>query len=167
MNDRIRISPVRVVNADGEMLGEMETEAALKLAQDAGLDLVEVSPEARPPVCRILDFGKLQYEKQKKSGGTKQHKTQLKQIRLRAKTGEHDIQVKVERARKFLERKDKVKVNVLFHGRENAHHDRGREMLQDIITRLEDIAIVEQPVKMESGRMMSMMLAPSKAIAAK
>ena len=167
MNDRIRISPVRVVNADGEMLGEMETEAALKLAQDAGLDLVEVSPEARPPVCRILDFGKLQYEKQKKSGGTKQHKTQLKQIRLRAKTGEHDIQVKVERARKFLERKDKVKVNVLFRGRENAHHDRGREMLQDIITRLEDIAIVEQPVKMESGRMMSMMLAPSKAIAAK
>lgn len=160
MNDRIRISPIRVVNADGEMLGEMETDAALRLAQDQGLDLVEVSPDARPPVCRIMNYGKVLYERQKKSGGSKQHKTQLKQLRLRAKTGQHDIEVKVNKAREFLARRDKVKINVMFRGRENAHHDRGREMLEEIIKSLEDIASVEQPPKMESGRMMSVMLAP-------
>lgn len=142
------------------MLGEMETDAALRLAQDQGLDLVEVSPEARPPVCRIMNYGKVLYERQKKSGGSKQHKTQLKQLRLRAKTGQHDIDVKVSKARQFLSRRDKVKINVMFRGRENAHHDRGREMLEEIIKSLEDIASVEQPPKMESGRMMSVMLAP-------
>ena len=88
MNERIRISPIRVVNADGEMLGEMETEEALKLAIEQGLDLVEVSPDARPPVCRIMNYGKVIYERQKKTSGSKQHKTQLKQLRLRAKTGD-------------------------------------------------------------------------------
>lgn len=161
MNDKIRISPVRVVSADGEMLGEMETLQALEIASEQGLDLVEVSPEARPPVCRIMDYGKVQYQRQKKTSGPKQHKTQLKQIRLRAKTGQHDIDVKVSRARGFLERKDKVKINVLFRGRENAHHDRGREMLNEIIESLQDVAIVEQYPRMESGRMMSTMLAPS------
>ncbi len=160
MNDRIRISPIRVVNSDGEMLGEMETEAALQISQEQGLDLVEVSPEARPPVCRIMNYGKVLYERQKKTGGGKQHKTQLKQLRLRAKTGQHDIEVKVNKAREFLARRDKVKINVMFRGRENAHHDRGREMLEEIIKSLEDIAIVEQPPRMESGRMMSVMLAP-------
>lgn len=161
MNDRIRVSPIRVVSAEGEMLGEMETAAALQIAMDAGLDLVEVSPQAQPPVCRIMDFGKAQYQKQKKSAGPKQHKTQLKQIRLRAKTGQHDVEVKVAKAREFLSRKDKVKVNVLFRGRENAHHDRGRDLLQEIIELIGDIAIVEQPPRMESGRAMSMLLAPS------
>jgi translation initiation factor IF-3 len=160
MNEQIRISPVRVVNAEGEMLGEMETAKALQLASSDGLDLVEVSPEARPPVCRIMDYGKVQYQRQKKSSGPKQHRTQLKQIRLRAKTGQHDIDVKVNKAREFLQRKDKVKINVLFRGRENAHHDRGREMLEQIIQSLEDVATVEQPPRMESGRMMSAMLAP-------
>lgn len=160
MNDRIRISPIRVVSSDGEMLGEMETDEALRVAQDQGLDLVEVSPDARPPVCRIMNYGKVLYERQKKTGGGKQHKTQLKQLRLRAKTGQHDIDVKVNKAREFLSRRDKVKINVMFRGRENAHHDRGREMLQEIIKSLEDIASVEQPPRMESGRMMSVMLSP-------
>ena len=160
MNDRIRISPIRVVNADGEMLGEMETDAALSLAQDQGLDLVEVSPDARPPVCRIMNYGKVLYERQKKTSGSKQHKTQLKQLRLRAKTGQHDIDVKVSKAREFLSRGDKVKINVMFRGRENAHHDRGREMLDEIVNSLEEVATVEQPPKMESGRMMSVMLSP-------
>lgn len=163
MNDRIRISPIRVVNADGEMLGEMETDAALRLAQDQGLDLVEVSPEARPPVCRIMNYGKVLYERQKKTGGGKQHKTQLKQLRLRAKTGQHDIDVKINKAREFLGRGDKVKINVMFRGRENAHHDRGREMLEEIIKSLEDAATVEVPPKMESGRMMSVLLTPAKS----
>ena len=161
MNDRIRISPIRVVNADGEMLGEMETEKALTIAQEQGLDLVEVSPEARPPVCRIMDYGKVIYQRQKKTSGSKQHKTQLKQLRLRAKTGQHDIEVKVNKAREFLGRRDKVKINVMFRGRENAHHDRGREMLQEIVKSLEDVATVEQAPKMESGRMMSVLLAPT------
>lgn len=160
MNDRIRISPIRVVDSNGEMLGEMETEEALRLAQDQSLDLVEVSPEARPPVCRIMNHGKMLYERQKKVGGGKQHKPQLKQLRLRAKTGKHDIDVKVNKAREFLQRRDRVKINVMFKGRENSHHDRGREMLQEIIRTLEDIASVEQPPRMESGRMMSVMLAP-------
>ncbi|HAD59713.1 MAG TPA: translation initiation factor IF-3 [Planctomycetaceae bacterium] len=161
MNDRIRISPIRVVNADGEMLGEMETEKALAIAQEQGLDLVEVSPDARPPVCRIMDYGKVIYQRHKKTNGSKQHKTQLKQLRLRAKTGQHDIDVKVNKARQFLSRRDKVKINVMFRGRENAHHDRGREMLQEIVKSLEDVATVEQAPKMESGRMMSVLLAPN------
>lgn len=162
MNERIRISPIRVVNADGEMLGEMETEKALKIAQDQSLDLVEVSPEARPPVCRIMDYGKVIYQRQKKTSGSKQHKTQLKQLRLRAKTGAHDIQVKVNKAREFLGRRDKVKINVMFRGRENAHHDRGREMLDEIVKSLVDVATVEVAPKMESGRMMSVLLSPNK-----
>jgi translation initiation factor IF-3 len=161
MNGQIRISPIRVVSEEGEMLGEMETADALKMAADAGLDLVEVGADARPPVCRIMDYGKLQYERNKKqSSGPKKHRTQLKQIRLRAKTGQHDIEFKVKQARGFLERKDKVKVNVMFRGRENAHHDRGREMLDDIIKMLEDVCDVERPPMMEGRRMMTMMLAP-------
>lgn len=143
------------------MLGEMETDRALALAQEQGLDLVEVSPEARPPVCRIMDYGKVIYQRQKKTSGSKHHKTQLKQLRLRAKTGQHDIDVKVNKAREFLGRRDKVKINVMFRGRENAHHDRGREMLEEIVKSLEDCATVEQPPKMESGRMMSVLLAPA------
>ena len=161
MNERIRISPIRVVNADGEMLGEMETEKALAMAIDQGLDLVEVSPDARPPVCRIMNYGKVIYERQKKTSGSKNHKTQLKQLRLRAKTGKHDTEGKINKAREFLGRRDKVKINVMFRGRENAHHDRGREMLEEIVKSLEDVATVEQAPKMESGRMMSVLLAPA------
>lgn len=160
MNERIRITPIRVVSADGEMLGEMPTEDALRMAQEQGFDLVEVSPDARPPVCRIMNYGKVIYERQKKTSGSKQHKTQLKQLRLRAKTGQHDIEVKVNKAREFLSRRDKVKINVMFRGRENAHHDRGKEMLDEIVKSLEDVATVEQAPKMESGRMMSVLLSP-------
>jgi len=161
MNDRIRISPVRVVDSDGEMLGELDTDKAREIAKDQGMDLVEVSPDARPPVCRIMDYGKAQYEKQKKQrNSAKTHAIQVKQIRLRAKTGQHDIDVKVRKAREFLAKKDKVKINVLFRGRENAHHERGREMLVHIIEALEDAAVVEQPPRMESRRAMSTVLAP-------
>lgn len=131
------------------------------MAAEAGLDLVEVSPNDRPPVCRIMDYGKFKYEQKKKqSNNTKQHHMQIKEIRLRPKTGTHDIEVKVKRARHFLEHRDKVKINVIFRGRENAHHDRGREMLDEIIGSLEDIAKIEKPPGMESGRTMSAVLAP-------
>jgi translation initiation factor IF-3 len=161
VNDQIRITPIRVVDPDGEMLGVIPTEEGMRIASEAGLDLVEVASNVRPPVCRIMDYGKFKYEQQKKKKESqKTHHVQLKEIRLRPKTGEHDIDFKVKRARNFLAHKDKVKINVLFRGRENAHHDRGREILNDIILQLEDVAKVEKPPGMESGRSMSTILAP-------
>ena len=162
MNSQIRVTPIRLVDQTGEMKGVVETPEALKMAQEAGLDLVEVSPETKPPVCKIMDYGKIQYKK-KKQQGTGKKKTrqqQLKQIRLRAKTGKHDIDFKVKKARGFLERKDKVKVNVLFRGRENAHHERGREMLLDIVDDLADVATVEKPPGMDGPLATSMTLIP-------
>lgn len=163
MNQNIRVSPVKVVSQDGNMLGEMPTADAQRLATEAGLDLVEVSADARPPICRIMNYGKVQYEQSKRQSNGSKHRVQLKQIRLRAKTGQHDIDFKVRKARDFLKRKHKLKINVLFKGRENAHHDRGRELLQEVVTSLEDVASVEQPIKMEGRRAMSVMLSPSKA----
>ena len=161
MNEQIRVSPVTVVNQDGEMLGEMPTEKARQMAADASMDLVEVAPDARPPVCRIMDYGKTKYKRKKKQdGGGKTRRTQLKQIRLRAKIDQHDIDFKVKQAENFLRRKDRGKVNVLFRGRENAHHARGREILEGIIETLEECASVEQQPIMEGGRVMSMVLAP-------
>jgi translation initiation factor IF-3 len=159
VNEQIRLTPVQVVDQDGNMLGEMQTKDALVMAREAGLDLVEVGPTARPPICKIMDYGKMQYEKKKRSSGGKAHRAQLKQIRLRPKIGDHDLEVKVNAARKFLEKHDKVKINVLFRGRENAHRDLGQEMLKEIITSLDDIATVEKQPGME-GRMMSAVLAP-------
>ena len=161
INESIRITPIRVVDPDGNMVGVLPTEEGLQLAQDAGLDLVEVSPNDRPPVCRIMDYGKFKYElKKRKAKGGRQHSVQVKEIRLRPKTGEHDIEFKIKRARRFLENRDKVKINVIFRGRENAHRDRGHEMLRGIIEILEDIAKVEKPPGMEGGRTMSTVLAP-------
>ncbi|WP_315860528.1 translation initiation factor IF-3 [Rubinisphaera margarita] len=160
MNDQIRISPIRVVNQDGEMLGVMETAEAMTLATEAGMDLVEVASEARPPVCRIMDYGKFKYEQKKKlTKNTKQHQTQLKEIRLRPKIGDHDIEFKMKKARDFLQHHDKVKLTVMFKGRENAHHDRGRDILNGIVSDLEDIAKLEKPPSMD-GRMMTAILAP-------
>jgi len=152
---------VRVVNENGDMLGVIPTSEAQKLALDAGLDLVEVAPNVRPPVCRVMDYGKFKYEQKKKQAkNTRQHQVQLKEIRLRPKTGEHDIEFKVKQARSFLEDGDKVKVNVIFRGRENAHHERGREILTQVIAALEDMAKVEKTPGMDSGRTMSAVLAP-------
>lgn len=144
------------------MVGIIPTTEALQLAQDAGMDLVEVSPNDRPPVCRIMDFGKFKYEQKKRLSqkSNKQHQTQLKEIRLRPKTGQHDINFKVKRAKEFLAQNDKVKVNVIFRGRENAHHERGRKILEGVMELLEDIAKVEKPAGMEGPRAMSMILAP-------
>ena len=123
VNEQIRISPVRVVDHEGEMLGVIPTDEARQVATEAGLDLVEVAPKERPPVCRIMDYGKFKYEQTKKrKDSQKTHQVQVKEIRLRPKTGDHDIEFKVKRARDFLSQKDKVKINVIFRGRENAHH---------------------------------------------
>ena len=150
-----------MVNHDGELLGVIETAKAMALALEAGLDLVEVAPKERPPVCRIMDYGKFKYEQKRKAAkNTKVHQTQLKEIRLRPKIGEHDIDFKMKKARDFLMHRDKVKLTVMFRGRENAHHEKGREVLESIVTSLEDIAKLEKPPGMESGRSMSAILAP-------
>jgi translation initiation factor IF-3 len=152
---------VRVVSANGELVGIVPTSDAMKMAHDSGLDLDEVAPNERPPDCRILDYGKFKYEQKKKQQkNTRTHQVQVKEIRLRPKIGEHDIDFKMKRARQFLEEKDKVKLHILFRGRENAHHDRGREILQSIIAALEDVAKVEKPPGMEGGRSMTAVLSP-------
>jgi translation initiation factor IF-3 len=161
INEQIRISQVRVVDQNGQMLGVLATPDALRTAYDAGLDLVEVAPNERPPVCRILDYGKFKYEQKRKSAkNQKAHQVQLKEIRLRPKTGEHDIQFKMKQARGFLLEKDKVKLSVVFRGRENAHHERGKEILEGIIVSLEDVSKVEKFPQMEGGRSMMAILTP-------
>lgn len=142
------------------MLGVLATAEAQRIASEAGLDLVEVAPNERPPVCRILDYGKFKYEQKKKQQkNTKSHQVQLKEIRLRPKIGEHDIEFKMKQARQFLAEHDKVKLNIMFRGRENAHHDLGRTVLQNMIAALADVAKVEKHPSME-GRSMTAVLTP-------
>ena len=151
---------MRVVTLAGELLTAMPTSEALELARQSGMDLVEVAADERPPVCRIMDYGKFKYEQKKKQAkSAKTHHVQVKEIRLRPKTGEHDVGFKVKQARGFLADRDKVKVTIMFRGREMAHVDRGREMIQEVITSLEDVAKVEKPPMME-GRNMTAVLVP-------
>ncbi|TWT54721.1 Translation initiation factor IF-3 [Rubripirellula amarantea] len=158
INANIRITPVRVVSEDGEQLGILPTEDALQRARDAGLDLVEVAPGERPPVCRIMDYGKFKYEKNKKKNTGQSH-TKTKEIRLRPKTGDEDIRTKIRQAQKFLEHKDKVQVSVLFRGREMAHIEEGRKVMQSAIEQLSEFGKVETPPQ-QHGRRMIAMIAP-------
>lgn len=128
------------------------------MAREEGLDLVEVAPNERPPVCRIMDYGKFKYQQGKRQH-KHPHKTKVKEIRLRPRTDEHDIQVKVNRAKEFLSHKDKVLVTLIFRGREGAHEDEGRKVIQTVIDQLEEIAKVEQPPNRQ-GRRMTCVLAP-------
>jgi translation initiation factor IF-3 len=159
VNDRITIRFVRLIDAEGNNVGEVPTEEALRMAQDAGLDLVEVNAKSRPPVCRIMDFGRYKYEQNKKAHESKQkqHRSKLKTVRLRPKTDPHMLEIRVAMAREFLERGDKVQLMILFRGREMVHQELGIAHCNEVAKRLEDIAKVEQPPRME-GRRMSMML---------
>ena len=161
INRKIRAREVRVIDPNGEQIGVISIEEALAAAGDLGLDLVEVSPNANPPVCKIMDYGRFKYEQTKKKQEAKKKQTtfQVKEIKVRPKTGDHDLQVKMGHIRKFLGKKDKVKVTVLFRGREITLSDRGRELLQRIASEFEDIAVVEQYPKFE-GRTMMMVLSP-------
>lgn len=158
INERIFAKTVRLVGEGGEQLGIMKKHDALSKAIEAGLDLVEVSPDTDPPVCRLLDYGKHQYKLSKKSH-QKSRTVQLKEIRVRPKIGAHDLQTKMKNARKFLERKDRVLVNMMFRGRERAHKDMAKEIFDEIIRSLEDIAKVESQAK-STGRSMGIILAP-------
>lgn len=159
INDQIRITPIRVVGADGAQLGIIPTDDAKKLAREAGLDLVEVASKERPPVCRIMDYGKFKYQQKKRQHKSHSHQVKIKEIRVRPKTGGHDIQVKVNKAREFLTHKDKVIVTVQFRGREMAHIQEGRKVIDDVIAQLADVSKLEAP-PVHHGRRMSCTLAP-------
>lgn len=164
VNGMIRIDEVRVTAADGESLGIMPTRQAISIAEAEGLDLVEVSPTAKPPVCRIMDYGKFRYEKSKKEAETRKRQTvvEIKEIKLRPKTEKHDLDFKIRNIKKFLGQNNKVKVTLRFRGREIVYADTlGREVLDKIAAELADVATIVQPPLME-GRQMVMMLAPGK-----
>ena len=160
VNEQIRTSPVRVIGADGKQLGILSTDDALSQARLVGMDLVEVAPNDRPPVCRIMDFGKFKYQQKKRQHRTHHtHQVKIKEIRVRPKTGVHDIEVKVGRAREFLTHKDKVLLSVVFRGRELAHMEEGRKVMDEVIARLEDVGRVEG-VPSHQGRRIVCTLSP-------
>ena len=161
MNFEINVPNVRLVGADGEMIGVVTTREALAAAEDAGLDLVEISPNADPPVCKILDFGKFKYEQQKKKNEArkKQKVIEVKEIKLRPNIDDHDYDVKMRSATNFLEEGDKVKVTMRFRGREMMHQELGMNVLMRVREQLDPLAKVEQTPQLE-GRQMTMVLAP-------
>jgi translation initiation factor IF-3 len=166
VNEMIRAREVRVISPDGEQLGIMPANDALQLAETKGLDLVEVAPDAKPPVCRIMDFGKYKYQQSKRlqQAKKKQKVISIKEIKLRPKTEEHDYQYKTKHIRRFLQDGHKAKVTIMFRGREMAHVDLGRRILDRVAVDLEDVGTVEQTPKQE-GRNMTMVLSPRLAAA--
>ena len=168
INDQIRVSPIRVIDEEGEPVGVIDTDEAKRRATDAGLDLVEVSPGAEPPVCKIMDYGKWKYAQQKKEQKAKAHakKSELKGMRLRPNIDDHDLKFKTDKAREFLEDGDKCQFVMLFRGRQMAHQGMARQTMLDIVELLEDVSKVEQPPKM-MGRRMTMMLTPDSTGGAK
>jgi translation initiation factor IF-3 len=148
-----------LIGANGEQLGVVPTSQALDMAREANLDLVEVAAQERPPVCKIMDFGKFRYQQSRKGTKAKTHQQKLKEIRVRPKTGDHDIDTKINQARKFLEHHDKVQLNVLFRGRELQHIEEGQRIILHMIEKLVDVAKIEQQPRMEGKRMVAM-LAP-------
>ena len=168
MNDRIRIPQVRVIGPDGEQVGILAIRDALAYAQERQLDLVEVSPTSKPPVCRVMDFGKFKYEQNKKQqkARRKQHVTHLKEVKLRPKIEDHDYRFKVDHGRKFLEMHDKVKFTVTFRGRELAHPEAGRRLLERVVKDLELVGQVEIPARME-GRNLVLLMVPRPTLGGK
>lgn len=160
-NRQIRSREVRVIGAEGQQVGILPTEEALALAAEQGLDLVEVAPNAEPPVCRVMDYGKYKYEQQKKQQEARKKQTvvQIKEIKVRPKTDDHDFETKVKHIRRFLDEGDRCKVTVFFRGREIVHKDRGEMILTRVVQAVEDIAKVEQEPRAE-GRTLFLLLAP-------
>lgn len=161
MNERIRSPEIRLIGAEGENHGVVTPARAMALAEEAGLDLVEISPNAEPPVCKIMDFGKFKYEQQKREAEArrKQHVIEIKEIKFRPGTDTHDYDVKMRSVKRFLEEGDKVKVTLRFRGREMAHQQLGLELLNRVAADLGESAKIESMPKLE-GRQMIMMVAP-------
>ena len=164
VNGEIHIREVRVTSATGEQLGIMPTREAMRLAEEQHLDLVEVAPKARPPVCRIMDFGKYRYEQQKreKEARKKQKVITIKEVKLRPNIEQHDFNVKLKNALRFLQEGNKVKVTIMFRGRELSHPELGREILDRVAEQLKDLASIERNAKLE-GKNMTMVVAPKPA----
>ena len=152
---------VRVISDDGEQLGLMSPEEAMSRAEEVGLDVVEVAPNSNPPVCRIMDYGKYKYEQKKKAGKGRGHAASLKEVKLRPRTDDHDLDFKLKNAKRFLMDGDKVKITVMYRGREMVHRGLGREQLDKVVELLGPIATVENPPRME-GRFLSMILVPNR-----
>ena len=161
MNDRIRAKDVRLIGTEGEQVGIVAIAEALKKAADAGLDLVEIAPQANPPVCRVMDYAKFLYAKEKQERENRQHQkqTQLKELRFRPQIDDHDYQTKLKSLVKFLKRGNKVKVTLVFRGREMAHQEFGRRLLDRLQVDIAEVATVERP-PMQEGRFIFMTLTP-------
>ncbi len=168
LNERIRVPEVRLIGADGEQVGVVPTDQALERAQSEDLDLVEVAPEAKPPVARLLDYSKYKYEQEQKAKAARKHQQQVnvREIKLRPKIATHDYETKKGHVERFLRQRDKVKVTIMFRGREQAHPERGRALLQRLFEDLEGLATIESE-PLQEGRNMSMLLAPVRGAGAK
>ena len=160
-NRQIRAPKVRVIDKDGTQVGIISSMEALKLAENSGLDLVEIAPKAEPPVCKIIDYGKYRYQitKKEKESKKSQHQVKVKEIKVKPNTDEHDLQFKLKRAREFVEKGNKVRLTCTFRGREQAHPEFGQRVLQRLIDELSDIATPEAPLR-KIGRNMSTVIAP-------
>jgi translation initiation factor IF-3 len=167
INERIRVPEVRLIDENGQQVGIMRTQEALRYAQDRDLDLVEVAPDAKPPVCRVLDYSKYKYEQNQKQKAARKHQQQInvREIKFRPKIAQNDYETKRGHVERFLKGRDKVKVTIMFRGREMAHPERGEMILNRLAEDLGDLAVVEQRPQ-QDGRNMTMMLAPQKASAA-
>jgi translation initiation factor IF-3 len=165
INERIRVPEVRLIDDEGQQVGVLKTADALQFAQERELDLVEVAPEARPPVCRVLDYSKYKYEQAQKLKQARKHQQQItvREIKFRPKIAEHDYDTKKHHVERFLRHKDKVKVTIMFRGREVTHPERGTAILDRLAEELAELGVVEQR-PMQEGRNMTMMMAPSKAV---
>lgn len=161
INDAIRAREVRLVNNDGEQLGIVPFKEALRVAYEKGLDLVEVAPNAKPPVCRIMDYGKFKYEQSKrdKEARKKQKVVNIKEVKMRPTIEEHDFDVKIRNVQRFLKDGDKVKATIMFRGREIVHSDLGKQILDRLAQTVSDLAVIEKPARIE-GRNMIMILTP-------
>ncbi|HEY7830037.1 MAG TPA: translation initiation factor IF-3 [Solirubrobacteraceae bacterium] len=167
INERIRVPEVRLIDDEGNQVGVLKTADALSFAQERDLDLVEVAPEARPPVCRVLDYSKYKYEQAQKLKQARKHQQQIviREIKFRPKIAQHDYDTKKGHVERFLRHKDKVKVTIMFRGREVTHPERGTMILDRLAEELAELGVVEQR-PLQEGRNMTMMLAPSKAVLA-
>ena len=167
INERIRVPEVRLIDDEGNQIGVLKTADALSFAQERDLDLVEVAPEARPPVCRVLDYSKYKYEQAQKVKQARKHQQQItiREIKFRPKIAQHDYDTKKHHVERFLRHKDKVKVTIMFRGREVTHPERGTAILDRLAEELSELGVVEQR-PLQEGRNMTMMMAPSKAVLA-
>jgi translation initiation factor IF-3 len=165
INERIRVPEVRLVGEDGKQIGVIKTDEALVYAQERDLDLVEVAPDARPPVCRVLDYSKYKYEQAQKQKAARKHQQQItiREIKFRPKIAQNDYDTKKGHVERFLRHKDKVKITIMFRGREVTHPERGTALLDRLADELSELAVIEQS-PLQDGRNMTMLLAPSKAV---